>query len=926
MLRVSFRSLLISLLFVSLQNFINAVAETVAIKNFYYDNTAAGQNIGTKHYPFLSLSNLPQLLKDIKTATAVNVYLKPTNQAYSIQSDPSYAVDPQFIRNLTFMPWDPQIVQTDGDCDLLPIVNGTSFYLKLTSIPYVSFTGVRFIQMGGSIQIKGSQQVAMADLCLDDGVSVSNNFFTLKDNDDFILQRTIVTLANGSEIINFSHSGAGIQPKSARIEDITLNFLNNAHKIRLETQSQAYFRFNFQPVENSPELTINNLSFKNKGRSQVFPQIFDISGWEIVSLKGLNMTDQSFHISCNGAFQFKDITLLTLQNSLIFDNAIYSQVLVNSKERISLFYLKNVDTLNLSDTMISENFINGSSNLENNFRFFQIEDGLNLMVNNISVAGNECYILAYIIRFKTENSDSSTSLDFQNIKIDSNNATDNIFYLLRFSNGKINAFTVKNISITNNRFSSRIFDIYTVADANLNGQHLSDVEISHTTFDFDDISIANNENLLNFGLLILFVGNPPSLPPDYVPDYEYYSVTIDNLNITNNTFRKGQDTDLTDQLSVIQVAGAQLYIEDSVLADSAFISFDFVSMYRELSSVFFVNSVVNNTNFTEANFMITRYEALMVTKGPFFNISRSKREVQAIYRYAFVLDSTFTNMQIQEGSLFTFRNAFLLMSKNTFDSITFIQSFLLNAGKFRPPGSDLANITFVRNPKVEQESLERLNPDLPPLFDRVANSLRALYKPTIYFYTLRSNNMTRLKIYTESIINFEDYQYQQSFICVNKNSFSAFDIPDVATDIMKLAGALQAFNFMQNTLKKLTGDGAILHLSSLEGNRFFEFNENLIQDNKGPSILKAKGTEIAEIIISSNRIFDNYFSNTLFVIDMILHNGNIIFLENIFINNTLTVDDGDLNTMNSFIKLAPKPPTKRPSLFSINVPSSIIHT
>jgi len=481
---------------------------------------------------------------------------------------------------------------------------------------------------------------------------------------------------------------------------------------------------------------------------------------------------------------------------------------------------------------------------------------------------------------------------------------EDIFYLLKFSDGKIKTFNARNISISNNRFSSRIFDIYTVGDADMNGQHLSDVEISHTTFDFDDISIANNENLLNFGLLILFVGNPLSLPPDYVPNYEYYSVTIDRLNVQNSTFIKGQDTDLTDQLSVIQVSGAQVYIENSILEDSAFISFDFVSTYRELSSVFFVSSVVNNTNFTEANFMITRYEALMVTKGPFFNISSTNREVQAIYRYAFILDSIFANIRIKGGSLFTFRNAFLLMRKSSFDTITFIDSLLLNAGKFRPPGSDLSNITFVRNPKVEQESLERLNPVLPNLFDSVANSLRGLYEPTIYFYTLRGNNMTRLQIYSKSIINFEDYQSQQSFICVIRNVFSAFEIPDVATDIMKLSGAVQAFNFLQNNLDRLKGDGSVLRLSSLEENKFFEFNQNQIQDIIGPAIIVAQGTEIANMIISFNKVFDNSFSNTVFMLDMILHNGNIMFLENTFINNTLTVDDGDLNTMNSFIEVS----------------------
>ena len=882
-----------------------------ARKEFYFDNNKTTINpIGSQASPFNSLQDLiTQLKKGFSSPTVVNVYLKPSPKPYSIKNESNLINSTNTnVVGLVIMPYTTQNLTNERDCDLFPTINGTGFNLTLASMISINITGMRFNQMDGSISIKESQQVSMTDLCIDDSASMSKQFFVIKDTDNFAMQRSIVTIANGTEIINYSNGKSDLTSKKVTIENITLNFLNNTNKILLETQNEAYFRFTLSPSNTSSvtqNFTLDNVSFQNKGSVQVLPQIFEISRWKYVTLKRINLTEQAFYISRNGVFELKKINSLALKNSVISENAIYSQVFSKSKEKISLFYIKDVNSLQLTDTLISGNFINGSSSLENNFRFLQIDGISALAMKNLYVLSNEFYILTYMIRIKTQSSDDSVGLAIQDVIIDANNITDNVFYLMKFSEAKIGTFKTRNMTISRNNFSSRIFDIYTVGDAELPGQHLSDAVVKHIPFSFIDISVLDNPNLLNFGLLLLFVGNAPALPPDYVPDYEYYLVGMNNLIIRNNLFDKGQDRDWTDQLSVMQVSGASLYIQNSTLADNRFISFDFVSMYRELSSIFFVNSTVNNTNFTESHFMITRYEGLMVTKGPFFNISASNREVQAIYRYSFILDSNFTNMEISGGgSLFTFRNAFLLLRRNNFDSLTFNKSYLLNAGKFRPPGNDLANITFIRNHKIEKDSLEKLNPTLLNIYRSVAADLKTLYPETVYFYTLIANNMTNFKIYSKSLFNFEDYQSKQSFICVIMNKFSAFDLPDVATDVIRLSGSLQAFNFYNNTVEVLNGDGNVLHLSALEENKHFMLNNNTIRNTNGPSILVASGTEIFNMGISYNIIQDNSFSNTLFMIDMVLHYGNISFVENIFQDNVFIVGNNDLNTMNSFLEVS----------------------
>jgi len=892
------------ILFVQVQDLVHA-QNTLIDQDVYFDSeTPFEQRDGSKEYPFKDLQNLTNILKTAKSRTRLKVYLKARSTPYWMNNNPpSHYSDTYGIQHLTITSWEPQIVLQESDCNRLPVINGTDFYFSFDK-RVLHLTGLKFIQMKGRIPLYSSPEVFMSDLCLDDGASMSNKFFSINNIPIFTLQRTIVTLANGTEIISFSNGF--VYQTEVKIKNITLILLDNAKKSIPEAKNEAYFRICHSLI-NRPgtNVSIENINFQNKSSTPlILPIIFYTSAFEIVTLKGVSLSDQTFNISRNGAFVFDEIKIVTIQNSSMINNKIYTQALSKSQDRISFFYVYKTKTLNFLDAQISNNLFNGNSTLQNNFKFLQIDEAPLFTVKNISALNNECSISTYIININNSEVNPVTFTSFQNIKIDSNKATNSsIFYLFRFSGGRITALPVNDITISNNSFSSRIFEIYTVGHATLNGQQLSDAILTHTALPFTDISVTDNENLSNFGLLSLFVGKPSSLPSDYVPDYEYYSVIMNNLTIKNNKFLKDQGTNLTDQLGVIQVAGAQLYIQNSKLIKNSFISFDFVSLFKELSSVFFMNSLVNNTNFTVGHFINTRYKPRTIANGPFFELSRAQRRVYALYRFAFVLNSNFSNMQIQEGSLFTFRNAFLLIENNNFDSIAFIQSLLVSAGKFIPPGSNINNITFARNIKVEKDSLEGLDSNLFNIYNRVAENLQSVYQKTIYFYTLRANNMRKLKIANLGLFNFQDYPSQQSLVSVMMNTFSSFEILGVATDIIKVSGSLQAFNFFNNTLNHFSGDGSILRLSSLEENKYFEFNNNTIQNNNGGSILAASGKEISSINLSFNKILDNTFSNTLFTIDMSLHSESIIFLENHLKNNTLIVSNEGLNRINSFIQV-----------------------
>lgn len=345
-------------------------------RDVYIDSeSTSSEPSGSQANPYSSLQQLITILEDPETNEGIQVYLKPRSTVYKISNSDIFLFDGSNNGELSITAWhsDPLHVQNETDCASLPIIDGSEINLDLESLNILNFTSIKFINMKGSIQVKNSKAVFLNDLCLDDLPSVSDSFFNLEETSNLTVHRVIATVSNGTEIIKYTHTKSTNIDQKVSIKDLTLLLINNTNKLSADTLNESYFKF----ILNNPNslsatkntLSLSRISLQGKGTSQVFPVFLSVYGWDNVNINKLDISNQDFIANRGGVLEFNGVGKLNVSDTYFYHNVIFSQSLLNLKEKISFFYLKNCGSLSYFNTTFEKNYISGVQDIETNFRF-----------------------------------------------------------------------------------------------------------------------------------------------------------------------------------------------------------------------------------------------------------------------------------------------------------------------------------------------------------------------------------------------------------------------------------------------------------------------------------------------------------------------------------------------------------------------------
>jgi len=771
----------------------------------------------------------------------------------------------------------------------------------------VSINGINFINLGGVVQINESEEVSLNNICLDDSDSKANSFLKLHNTQNLFINNVISTVSDGRYLIYFANERANELSSHIEMKDLKMNILNANPQT---SASRAYFKFivtdpsrdhNRRKWKEEQVLEARRITLQVVNPKQVIPVLAIIQGFDDVKLYELYIQKQSFFLTENGVFQVIDVYEMEVNNAVMENNQICHSNDANASGLSLFFYSKNVIMMNFVNNVFSFNEIVADSKLVS-FRLIEVKNTELFILKNYAVVSNKFYVTTYILRFDAQPHDlEATNFVLSGITLEENFIVETqIFYFMMFGQSRIEVFDMQDFKMTNNKLTGRIFHFETLGNVDTSDPSTIKIISEPCFLNFTDIYIDNNQNLTNLVLLFFSSVNPSILPSDYVPASEYYSIVMKNLIVTNNKFYKGRSSDWIEQFSLIQITGSQIFIEDSKLKNNLFFHYDFVSLAQQISSVFFLNNIVHNNTFQNGNMIITRYEAITVTRGSFTN--NVNKTVSVMYRYAFILDSNFAELNLFNSSLFVLNNAYLIFAGNNLDSLNLVNSLLITGGKFRPPSSDLIDFTFSRNLDFEQSSLS-VKPSLLEIYAEAVHGLFPADSQIAYFYLIEKNFMANFYISGKTIITFQDYKFQQSIIEIKENEFLNFVIEGDLSHIIELTESPKAFRFHKNVIDHVKGVGSMLYLDLLEENELCILTNNVVKEFEGPSFLIAFGASITSMTISHNRLSNNRFSSSSIIIEITLNSGDIISSNNIFENNVLYSTDLNLYSKLSFVAI-----------------------
>ena len=221
--------------------------------------------------------------------------------------------------------------------------------------------------------------------------------------------------------------------------------------------------------------------------------------------------------------------------------------------------------------------------------------------------------------------------------------------------------------------------------------------------------------------------------------------------------------------SLLQVKQAQFHLNGSNVSLNSFKNYNFLTLGPKPSTLIITSNQFSTNNLTFSQLFAG---ALAPEYTCSYTGSEFVQTLTPLYRYTFILNSTFEHNNLDSSILLSTGNGFMAIHNNIMDDEYIWNSQYINMLS-SPSQNGLDSISFSRNSPMEDSTLKS-NSVAKQLFEEIMTKA-LIYQPNnIYFTSIYNNKITNTNLASVHFFTFTSFHADQTFISVEKNLFSVF--------------------------------------------------------------------------------------------------------------------------------------------------------
>jgi len=819
-------------------------SETVNIIDIYVDGqTTTDSPDGSHTNPYTNIIDGLKRMPYPLNPSQINIYIAPTSNPYGF-GDLEFSFDGKMLMNLTLTTWPNfPLRENQEEKPKIASINFELATLHFESINLLNISNMKFIGQKGMISIQKSN-VVIEYMVFNEPFGLNKeSLINMTECMNIKVFNISVSLLRYAPLMSFNEDGDGKTNQNVHLENITVNAVVVKMDDFAMTIYGSIFHFGGRSLTVQKRLLIRNFrvnSIFTPKESYMFPNlgpILSIDSWTTVSIYDFIIEDGGFkRLGSYFPFAFNIISNLYIDGMQLIGTVISPMV------DVPLMNFKTIDDLTLVNTKFIGNSISAAAAMNGIFVFSKMSFVKKISFINSTINNNVFSLfteLFTVIDYRpTDTKSFNLDMSVENLTIsnNTNQISNNNILMFLVQGSYLQNFKVHKVDFTKNALSGRIFSLQNRPPTTEveNGKPNPPKEIT-----FSKINVYDNIDAYDTNFLHFFPLDDSLSTFDCLQLVEFYIIKFDELKVRNNRFMKGYSNLWTYEVHFIQVKETQVFIENSLIKNNSFVTFNFLTLDERPSTVIFTNNQVHSNVFSAGSLLNSDYLTL---DNPCSAIRNSlSLPTTLLHRYSFVLNSNFTHNDFFHGTLFELDNGFFVIHNNNFAKLSFTESHFVK--------SSYSSITLPAHAEVYTENqllkFLTLGTYLPTwkIFNETLAVGRTLGNPEMCFFSMYGNMLTNMTISHDQFIFLQGFGNKQSFIRVENNEFLKFEVRTVFPSLF-LTNNVEKFALQNNVFQNIEGRMTLFSLLqctrteviSVISNKFFNVNMAAFFSYKGDQL------------------------------------------------------------------------------------------
>jgi len=819
--------------------------------NLYVNNQASSNEPdGTKEKPFTSIIDcLKSISNPLQIEAKINIYLSPSPNVYALAGT-DFVFSGQNEASLSISTLIDPLSEKISPATLN--FAGSTFELK--KFDFIHFSDLNITGENDSLKLIDTS-LFLTNVSFDLIASSTSSFIRIVDGKNFSIEGLNLKIDKGGCFVNFSSPYTeGLKPPNVSIKDIRV--LYQIDKDLAQTPNKHLFGIFSRSLGPEGYLNITNVNIEIKGDDSPRPgylsnfemhTVFSIIGFDHVRVKDLKLLNQKIALIHNSLASFRQI------NYLEFDSFNISHNLYIPLSNYELFIIKQVQQFSCTNIEISNNVWDKLSGQAFTFTFFRLDEVIQTKLSNHALRSNTLSINLNVFNFLETKSIGvnpiALKLEVYNLTLNNNINIDPTlkFSYLSTKGSSLHQLVIDNVTYKENQLSSRVFWLQTFLykEKTVQGDLYPPTQLYIKNIYIKDNLKAVNTNFLYFWPVSNLRNNFECLQI-----VEPFTIWIDGLEIRNNTFKKGISELWTYEVGLFYVIESQLHITNALISNNSFYYYNVLALDQKPSTLVFSEGLVMSNVFLSSKFInmdfLMRSSYCNAIGDNFVYPSR------ILYRHVFILKSEFSDIVLEQSTLFVLNNGFLSLQNNKFQNID-LNNGLFITTDFTPSSFNPSLPSYTETVTCEALSLQNI-----PLAWKVYNETRQ--KALDYhagngsFFSMRSNSFSEITALFEKFIIINGHGSKQGFILLEDNSFESLVFHNQQLLSMIEFDSVETLAIIHNTFLKVSSGVVLFSIPQSQNSNLISISHNNIKESYIATFFTYTGSKINTLEFSYNKV------------------------------------------------------------------------
>ena len=832
-------------------------AETHTTLNLYINSQTTSQNPdGTSNNPYPKLSEaFSAFLQATHPILQVNFYIAPNSESYTLEKEYAFNFDGVTSTNITITSWFDETFgrETNNNSKKAIVDFGTSrFYFE--NVVLLAFINLEVICHNGTINAYKSNVLLKNVIFRDQLALHDKSFINLTDCDRIWITNVNILVVDYVTLVVVNEK-KNVPGGVILLENITIVTTPFSQPKNGSYESYGYI-FAFRGIITDKTFIIKNFQLKSTNSEiahfRYLGCLFYVDGFNDVSISNFTVENQRFfQVERSPSIVIKAAKYLNINGLKFAGNDIIGL------SDVPMIFFKTIEEVHFSNTEFSSNNLISESNPVS-FSFCRMTLIDKILFNNTHILHNEFQkssnlfeILDYSL---ADTKAFAIDLKITNLIISQNtnqiNQTSLVLFVIKGSS--LQSFQVDGVSFIQNEISGSVFSLQTRSIS-------QSVEVGKPSppqsIFFSKITIKDNFNAIDTNFLYFFPIEDVLNVFDCLQLVEYYIIWIKDLEVTNNTFKKGLSKMWVYEVHFFQIKETQVHIENSIIANNNFEHVNFLTLDERPSTIIFINNQVINNAFSSSSLLVSEYLTLDNACSAIGNTLTAPPVLK--HRYSFILESKFSGNSFINSTLFELDNGFFVIHKNLFINLIFRGSHMIKS-EFSPVILPPNAQVYTENELLKTLTLGTYSPSWT-IYNETVELALSYDLGEMCFYSMHGNIFSDIFANNSELISLKGFGNKESLIRVENNKFVNMNFPDDLTILFTIDSA-ESMLIQSNLFKNIQGKATMFNLLQCKKTKLLQINSNLILKSTMSQFLAYAGDKLNHVNVRNNFIQKTKYS------------------------------------------------------------------